>query len=112
LPVAKQVGRNGLEVGIGLSYNSQNWRKDGSAVWKLGDNVGYGFGWRLSAGTITPYWQDYQTIHHFVYTDATGAEYRLDVNTNGIWTSKEGFYGRWDHYTQRLHLPNGTTWDF
>jgi len=77
---------------------------------KLGADVGYGFGWRLQAGSITPYWRDYWGINHYVFIDSTGAEYRLDVNTNGIWTSREGIYLEYDPATCRLYFPDGSFW--
>jgi len=91
-PLLKAVGRGGWGVAFALNYNSQLWRQDGGGTWKLGRDVGYGFGWRLQAGSITPYWSDQWTMHHYTFIDSTGAEYRLDVNTNGIWTSREGIY--------------------
>ena len=41
-------------------------------------DVGFGYGWRLLAGSITPYMYGYFGIYHYVFTDSTGAEYRLD----------------------------------
>ena len=70
--------------------------------------MGYGFGWRLMAGSITPYWSNYSTIHHYGYTDSAGAEYRLGVNTNGIWTSREGIYVFYAAAAQRLYFPDGS----
>ncbi len=91
-PLVKAQARGGWGATFALNYNSQVWRKDAAATWKLGQDVGYGFGWKLLAGSITPFWGDYWTIHHYVFTDATGAEYRLDQNSGGVWTSREGTY--------------------
>ena len=44
--------------------------------------------------------------------DATGAEYRLTVNTNGIWTSTEGIYLSYDSNAQRLYFRDGSFWVF
>lgn len=88
LPLLKAMGRGGWNVDFRLSYNSQAWRQDSGGVWKLGGDVGYGFGWRLMADSLAPVWADLWTLHHYVYTDGTGAEYRLDVNNNGVWTSR------------------------
>ena len=85
MPLFKAQGRGGWGVPFGLSYNSQLWRQEGNSTdWLLGRDMGYGLGWRLMAGSITPYWSGWNTIHHYVYTDSTGAEYRLDVNNSGI----------------------------
>lgn len=51
LPVLKAQARTGWKVGLNLSYNSQNWRQD-TATWNLGKDVGYGYGWKLQAGSL------------------------------------------------------------
>lgn len=109
LPLLKAMGRGGSIVGFSLNYNSQIWRLDGGGTWNFGIDVGYGFGWRLMAGSITPYWSNY-TLHHYVFTDATGAEYTLGVNTNGVWTSTEGIYLSYDTSNAKLSFPDGTFW--
>ncbi len=110
LPLLKPQGRGGWSVPVALSYNSQSWRYENGRTWKLGQDVGYGFGWRLLAGSLTPYWTGLWTIHSWVFTDASGAEYRLDVNTNGVWTSRQGLYMSWDSNTNRLYFPDGSFW--
>jgi hypothetical protein len=112
LPLVSAMGRNGSGASFRLNYNSQLWRKDPAATWKLGRDVGYGFGWRLMAGSITPYWQDPWTIHHYLFTDSTGAEYRLD-QTDAYrikWTSKEGIYLTYDTLANRVYFPDGSFW--
>jgi hypothetical protein len=79
-------------------------------TWKLGRDVGYGFGWRVLAGSITPCWADYFNIHHYIFTDSTGAEYRLDVNNNGVWSSRESIYVWYDSNFNRLYFPDGSFW--
>ena len=110
MPLLKAQGRGGWSVGFALSYNSQLWRKDGSTTTKLGKDVGYGFGWRLMAGSIAPFWSDQQTLSHYVFTDSTGAEYKLDINTNGVWTSRDGTYAAYDGAAQKLMFPDGSFW--
>jgi len=67
-PLVKAEARGGWGATFGLNYNSQNWRKDAAATWKLGQDVGYGFGWKLMAGAVTPYWANYWNIHHYTFT--------------------------------------------
>lgn len=110
LPLMMARGRTGWTIPVGLSYNSQLWRQDPGGIWKLGRDVGYGFGWKLQAGSITPYWSDPFTIHHYTFTDGSGAEYRLDVNTGGVWTSREGIYLSYNSNNYRLYFPNGMFW--
>ncbi|MCC6540018.1 MAG: hypothetical protein IT162_20890, partial [Bryobacterales bacterium] len=111
LPLLKAQGRHGVSLALGLSYNSQNWRKNGANTFKIGADVGYGFGWRLAAGSIFPVWNG-GNFSHYIFTDATGAEYRLDVNDgNGNWWSKEGLYVAYEAGTQRVRFMDGTYWD-
>lgn len=51
-------------------------------------------------------------MNHYLYTDSTGAEYRLDQNSGGVWTSKEGIFLSYDAATGRLYFPSGTYWEF
>ncbi|HEY3444428.1 MAG TPA: RHS repeat-associated core domain-containing protein [Paludibaculum sp.] len=115
LPLLKAVGRGQTSVQLALSYNSQNWRKDATGTpsyWKLGRDIGYGFGWRLQAGSMTAYFSDWWTVHHWVYTDATGAEYRLDQQSGGLFTSKEGIYVTFDANVGKLRFNDGSWWSF
>ncbi|MBI2685178.1 MAG: RHS repeat-associated core domain-containing protein [Acidobacteria bacterium] len=112
LPTVTGQGRGGSAVPFRVSYNSQNWRKDPSGTWMLGTDVGFGWGWKMLAGSVTPVYSDWYTIHHYVYTDSTGAEYDLDVNTGGIWTSKAGIFVEFDSIAKRLYFPSGVFWEF
>ncbi|MBL8241703.1 MAG: hypothetical protein JNM66_30030, partial [Bryobacterales bacterium] len=112
LPTVTAQGRGGSAVPFRLSYNSQNWRKDLGGAWKLGMDVGYGWGWRMLAGSLTPIYSDWWTVHHYVYTDGTGAEYRLETNAGGVWSSKDGIFVEYDANTGRLYSPGGSYWEF
>ena len=112
LPLLKAMGRGSWGVGFGLSYNSQVWRQDPGGVWRLGGDVGYGFGWRLAAGSLAAIWSDPVTVHHYVFTDASGGEYRLDVNNNGFWTSRDSIHLTYDALRNRLYFPDGSFWVF
>lgn len=111
LPLITAHGRGGAKLPLGLSYNSQQWRNDAGGLWKLGRDVGHGFGWKLQVGSLAAQFSDYWTLHHWTFTDATGAEYRLDVdNGNYIWTSREGIYLRYDANWMKLYFPDGSFW--
>lgn len=112
LPLLKAKARGGWGVGFNLNYNSQNWRYDASNSWKYGADVGYGFGWRLMAGSITPKFADAYTVNYYLFTDSTGAEYRLDQNSSNVWSSKESVYLYFDANTNRLWFTNGSFWTF
>jgi len=109
LPLLSAKGRGAWGATLALSYNSQNWRKD-TATWRFGRDVGYGFGWRLMAGALTPVFSDIWTVHHYVFTDSTGAEYRLGVNSSGVWSSAEGAHVWFVAATNRLYFPDGSFW--
>ena len=112
LPLVKAQARSGWGVGFNLTYNSQNWRYDANSSWKYGVDVGYGFGWRLMAGSITPMFADAYTVNYYLFTDSTGAEYRLDQNSGSVWSSKESTYVYFDASINRLWFTNGTWWNF
>ena len=112
LPLVNAQARSGWGVGFNLNYNSQNWRYDSGGNWKFGGDVGYGFGWRLLAGSITPVFSDPWTVSYYLFTDSTGAEYRLDQNSGGIWSSKESIYLYYDASTLTLHFRDGSFWYF
>ncbi|HWB99348.1 MAG TPA: hypothetical protein VG672_21715, partial [Bryobacteraceae bacterium] len=93
IPLLKPMGRTGWSVSVGLSYNSQNWVQDGGVNWSLGTDTGYGYGWTLQIGSVTPYYAGWTSgVDHYVFTDGSGASYRLDQNNGGIWTSLQGLY--------------------
>ena len=54
MPLVKAMGHGGWSVGFNLTYNSQNWRQDPGGTWQLGEDVGYGYGWKLLAGSLLP----------------------------------------------------------
>jgi RHS repeat-associated protein len=110
VPILKAMGRGGWGVNFALSYNSQQWRQDPAGIWGFGQDVGYGFGWQFMAGSIEPYWSNYYTLHHYIFTDSTGTQYRLDINNNDIWTSREGIYVSYDAANQILYFPDGSFW--
>jgi hypothetical protein len=110
-PIAKAQGRNGWTVPVNLVYNSQNWRNDNGVNWQLGTDVGYGFGWKLLIGSITPYYSaSWEPADHYIYTDSTGAEYRLNVNNGGVWSSQQSTYVWFDANADKLHFKDGTFW--
>jgi hypothetical protein len=117
IPLLTAMGRGGWSASFNLNYNSQAWRQDPGPntsvnTWNLGLDVGYGFGWHLMAGSITPIWEDTWTIDHFVYTDSTGAEYWLNQydSTNCMWTSLGGVYVGYNPCVNRLYFPDGSFW--
>jgi RHS repeat-associated protein len=115
LPLLSAQGMSGWSVGFSLSYNSQNWRKDNNSGlnWNFDSDVGYGFGWRLLAGSIIPSWNPGGvTANHFYFTDSTGAEYVLDVNNGNVWSSRQSAYIYYDANTSTLHFRDGKFWFF
>ena len=114
VPLLTAQGRGGWSVPFNLVYNSENWRQDTGGTWLLGRDEGYGFGWKLLAGSITPYYSNYFTLDHFVFNDASGAEYRLDQNNAGVWSPSvnawEPVHVWYDSNAQVLHFADGSFW--
>jgi hypothetical protein len=103
--------RAGQKLPLGLSYNSQNWRQDSGYNWQLGTDTGYGFGWTVQFGSLTPYYSAmYSSPDHYVFTDGTGAQYRLNVNNNNVWSSSQSVYVWFDATANRLHFADGSFW--
>ena len=61
------------------------------------------------AGSIRSYWNSW-SIDHFVFTDATGAQYRLDQQNGNVWSSKQSIYLWYDYSTSLLHFKDGSYW--
>jgi hypothetical protein len=112
LPLLRAQGRGGWGVTFALNYNSTNFRKDTAATWKLGRDLGYGFGWKFLAGSLAEYRSGWYTVDHYLFTDSTGAEYRLNQQSGGIWYSQEGIYVRYDPAKNQLYFPDGSFWEF
>src|SRR5271154_1090219 len=110
VPLIKAMSRGGWGVGFNLSYNSQNWRQDPGGTWQRGRDIGYGYGWKLLAGSLTPVYSSYYDIDHYLFIDATGAEYRLNVNNSGVWSSQESIYVYYDSNAAILHFRDGSFW--
>jgi YD repeat-containing protein len=127
LPLLRAQARGGWSVGFSLNHDTQTWRKVGSKVWKYGVDTGYGYGWKLLAGSVMRYFSGTYQTSHFIFTDSTGTEYRLDRKvqadgtnwTTGPWdgywaSSSANFYGifqeDWAYY--RMKFPDGSSWFF
>jgi RHS repeat-associated protein len=121
MPILKAMGRGGKGVGFALNYNSQNWRQDSAGTWQLGLDTGYGYGWRLQAGSLTPLYNSAWSLAGYLFIDSTGAEYILNnfgINNAGWW-SKEGLYVTAYNQAQGqagnlqyLSFPDGSIWIF
>ncbi len=113
LPLIQAVGRGGLTESFNLSYNSQNWRVGPSATEQMGVDAGYGFGWQLMLGSLLPVYSAAANpvpVQYYVFTDATGAQYRLNQNSGSIWSSTGSAYVWYDASANILHFRNGTFW--
>jgi RHS repeat-associated protein len=112
LPLFKVKNRIGGGATFSLNYNSQMWRQDAAGTWLLGEDVGYGLGWKLLAGSLTPYWNGtWGAVDHYLFTDSTGAQYKLyQVGSTGTWTSSESIYVTYDANTNLLHFTDGSFW--
>ena len=105
VPLIQARGRSGWGATFALSYNSQIWRQSGGTATLLGRDTGFGLGWTLQAGSLLPVLNSY-----YILTDSTGAQYKLDQNNNGLWTSRDGTYATYNSSNQRLYFPDGSFW--
>jgi YD repeat-containing protein len=111
LPLFSVQQRTGQKISLNLTYNSQNWRQDSGSNWQLGYDNGYGFGWKLQFGSLMPFYgEEASGVDHYLFTDGSGAEYRLTVNNGGVWSSSESVYVWFDSNTGRLHFKDGGFW--
>ncbi|MGA2136150.1 MAG: hypothetical protein ABSH50_27995, partial [Bryobacteraceae bacterium] len=113
VPLIKAVGRAGLSASFGLTYNSQNWVTGTSGIEPMGVDTGYGFGWQLMLGSLTPVYSTYGTpfpIQYYLFTDSTGAQYHLNQNSGSVWSSTESIYVWYDASTNLLHFRDGSFW--
>ncbi len=111
VPLLKAIGRAGQSATFSLNYNSQNWRSNGNGTETgFGEDVGYGYGWRLLAGSLTPVWANQYTIAYYLYVDSTGAEYRLDRQNGSVYTSAESIYVSFDREHNKLYFRDGSFW--
>ncbi|MGA2882186.1 MAG: hypothetical protein ABSG13_24810 [Bryobacteraceae bacterium] len=108
-PILKVLGRGGWGVGFNLTYNSQNWRQDPAGTWQLGEDVGYGYGWKLLAGSLLPL-NGPSGVNEYLFTDSTGAQYHLNQNSGGVWSSLESVYVSYDSNAGKLHFNDGSFW--
>ena len=112
-PLINAMQRGGASVGFNLTYNSQNWRQDSGGAWQFGIDTGYGFGWQLMAGSLTPVFSNPQTVSYYLFTDSTGAQYHLSQTTgNNIWTSQDSVYLTFNADTNVLYFRDGSHWTF
>ena len=112
-----------MSLGIGLNYNSQSWRKEPGATWNYGRDLGYGYGFRVGAGSMQQYLGSNWLVDHWTFTDSTGTEYRLDKQVNQDGSNAGGNTGIWasttasaifiyNSNTNRLYFPSGRYWQF
>jgi RHS repeat-associated protein len=125
LPLLSAKGRGSTTLPIGLNYNSQNWRVDGSGTWNYGRDTGYGYGFRVLAGSIQMFANAAWGVDHWELTDSTGTQYRLDTqlisvanptpttSNTGVWatTTDSGTF-IYNANTNQLYFPSGTVWTF
>jgi RHS repeat-associated protein len=112
-PLINAMQRGGASVGFNLTYNSQNWREYSGASSQFGEDTGYGYGWKLMAGSITPVFSSPQTLSYFLFTDSTGAQYQLNQTSgDNVWTSQNSIYLKFNANTNVLYFSNGAHWTF
>lgn len=110
VPLITALGRGSLQATFNLTYNSQNWVVgSGTTSWPEGVDVGYGFGWQLMLGSLMPTYADPSGME-YIYTDGSGAQYRMVILNGTVWTGNGSFYAWYDANTNRLWFRDGSFW--
>jgi RHS repeat-associated protein len=110
VPLISATGRGSLRAAFNLTYNSLNWSvASGTTSWPEGVDVGYGFGWQLMLGSLIPVDADPSGME-YMYTDASGAQYRMVIQNGTVWTGNASFYAWYDSSTNRLWFRDGSFW--
>jgi hypothetical protein len=105
VPLLKAQSRGGWSTSFALGHNSQMWRQEAGGSAKLSRDVGYGLGWILQAGSVTPVPLN-GTVQSYLFTDATEAEYQLTSAGSGVYASHDGIYVWYDSGAQQLRFPD------
>jgi len=110
VPLVNAIGRGGLTAAFNLTYNSQNWVvTSGTTSFVENADVGYGFGWQLMLGSIMPVIGPSEALQYW-YTNASGAQFPMTINNNGVWTGSASFYAWYDSNLNILHFRDGSFW--
>ena len=103
------AGAESCNVALRLSFNSQIWRRGYKEVKAYGKDLGFGYGWKLQIGSITP--SSIGASRAFIYTDNTGAEYHLR-QCGDVWRSIGATHITFDPSRSQLWFANGTSMIF
>ncbi len=113
-PVLSLAGRAGMNLSLGLSYNSSVWVTHNGTLAYNADRGFPGPGWRLGFGAIqikdptVGYYQNGVTQQSsIIYYAPDGT--RHDLRGSGVSESYNSTYLQFDATAQVLSFPNGTT---
>lgn len=63
------------------------------------------------SGSLTPFQSSWGVVDHYLFVDATGAEYRLyDPGNSGQWTSNQSSRVTYDSKANKLYFYDGSFW--
>lgn len=102
-PLVSLAGRAGLDLGIGIYYNSLVWTKQGRTVQFNADRSFPGPGFRLGFPTLQPRYQNGDTgIYAYILTTPSGGRVEMRQTATGAYESADGTY------TQLVENADGT----
>ncbi|HQR33723.1 MAG TPA: RHS repeat-associated core domain-containing protein [Blastocatellia bacterium] len=122
LPVLSLAGRAGLNVSLGLSYNSKVWTKDtttGTMIFN-GDRGFPAPGWQLGFGAILikhssvgPYYNSVTGKNSIIFISPDGTRHDLGYNSaSGKYEAYDSSYLKFHGPSQTLFFPDGTQMKF
>ncbi|MBS1791530.1 MAG: RHS repeat protein [Acidobacteria bacterium] len=122
LPVVSLAGRAGLNVGLGLSYNSKVWIKDSNTGTMIfnGDRGFPAPGWQLGFGAILikhssvgPYYNSVTGKNSIIFISPDDTRHDLAYNsTSAKYEAYDSSYLKFDGSAQTLLFPDGTKMKF
>ncbi|MEK7830571.1 MAG: hypothetical protein AAB401_05755, partial [Acidobacteriota bacterium] len=121
LPVMSLAGRAGMNVGLGLSYNSKVWTSD-AATGTMIFNGDRGFpapGWQLGFGAIQirdgngAYYNSTTGKSSIIFITPDGTRHDMGYNSaSARFESYDSSYLKFDSVAQILYSPDGTKMKF
>lgn len=113
VPVLSLLGRAGLNLGLGLAYNSKVWILSGSTIYFDGDKGWPAPGWRLGFGRIDGVYAGGDGYNHYYYIANDGGVHDLRYNSSdSLYESIDSTYMDFNDSTGVLRMKDGTQMTF
>lgn len=109
IPLLSLLGRAGLNLNLGLSYNSKIWILSGTTMYFNGDQGWPAIGWRLGFGRIDGVYTGADGYKHYYLTLGDGSVHDLRYdNADGLYESIDSTYMDFNDSSGILRFKDGT----